>query len=119
MAKTLIYTDSSPREMKQGDTDTVISMVISTDQAVVDATALTAIELRVKDSSGAITKYSLVPDETEGTMGTVNLQVDDAFAKLPLGVVSMEAWATTADAKQAIYPSEGMLTFELLSSLQV
>ncbi|MFT8491553.1 hypothetical protein [Oenococcus sicerae] len=121
MAKTLIYAAGSPRQVKIGDTDTVLYLQIAKDNVSVDLTKVQAIQVKIADKESflktiTIDKSKLAYDPTNGV---VELPMSkDNIGGLPTNTYQFEVWITTADSENEIYPDVGVAVFSIINNIE-
>lgn len=121
MAKTLIYAAGSPRQVKIGDTDTVLYLQIAKDNVNVDLTKVQTIQVKIADKESflktiTIDKNKLAYDPTNGV---VELPMSkDNIGGLPTNTYQFEVWITTADSENEIYPDVGVAVFSIISNIE-
>ena len=119
MAKTLEFTTKSPRQIKQGDTETTFTFICKNDGSVVDLTKATSITAKIGNASGYLRSQSITINSLAAlNQGWLNLQpMPDLISGLPAGGYQLEIWVTD-QAGTSIYPSDGSTGFTITNNIQ-
>ena len=119
MAKTLEFTIKSPRQIKQGDTETTFTFICKNDGSVVDLTKATSITAKIGNASGYLRSQSIATTSLAGlNPGWFNLQpTPTLISGLPAGDYQLEIWVID-QAGTSIYPSDTPLSFTITNNIQ-
>ncbi|WP_262338484.1 hypothetical protein [Lactiplantibacillus plantarum] len=119
MAKTLSFTDMSPRTVKIGDTTTSFTLVCGNDNVAVDLTHATSITVKLGNASGYLKSTTVDPASlTDPTTGQVTVKFDaDLMTSLPAGSYAIEVWVVDSTGT-SIYPSDGSTGFAITNNIQ-
>ncbi|QAR89731.1 SGNH/GDSL hydrolase family protein [Lactiplantibacillus plantarum] len=119
MAKTLEFTIKSPRQIKQGDTETTFTFICKNDGSVVDLTKATSITAKIGNASGYLRSQSIATTSLAGlNPGWFNLQpMPDLISGLPAGDYQLEIWVVD-QAGTSIYPSDAPLGFTITNNIE-
>ncbi len=119
MAKTLEFTIKSPRQIKQGDTETTFTFICKNDGSVVDLTKATSITAKIGNASGYLRSQSIATTSLAGlNPGWFNLQpMPDLISGLPAGDYQLEIWVID-QAGTSIYPSGIPLSFTITANIE-
>ncbi|WCL69480.1 hypothetical protein MWLp12_2119 [Lactiplantibacillus plantarum] len=119
MAKTLEFTIKSPRQVKQGDTETTFTFICKNDGSVVDLTQATSITAKIGNASGYLRSQPITITSLAGlNPGWLNLQpMPNLIAGLPAGDYQLEIWVTD-QAGTSIYPSDKPLGFTISNNIE-
>ncbi|MDK9681656.1 hypothetical protein [Lactiplantibacillus argentoratensis] len=119
MAKTLSFTDTSPRTVKIGDTTTSFTLVCGNDNVATDLTNVTSITVKLGNASGYLKSATVNPaslnDPTTGQF-TVTFNAD-LMTSLTAGSYSLEVWVADSNGT-SIYPSDGSTGFTITNNIQ-
>lgn len=119
MAKTLSFTDISPRTVKIGDTTTSFTLVCGNDNVATDLTKATSITVKLGNDSGYLKSATVYPAKlTDPTTGQIVLALTaDLMIGLTAGYYQLEVWVVDSTGT-SIYPSESTLQFQINNSLE-
>lgn len=119
MAKTLEFTIKSPRQIKQGDTETTFTFICKNDGSVVDLTKATSITAKIGNASGYLRSQSIATTSLAGlNPGWFNLQpTPTLISGLPAGDYQLEIWVID-QAGTSIYPSDKPLGFTITNNIE-
>ncbi|AOB19632.1 hypothetical protein [Lactiplantibacillus plantarum] len=119
MAKTLEFTINSPRQIKQGDTETTFTFICKNAGSVVDLTQATNITAKIGNASGYLRSQPITITSLAGlNPGWLNLQpMPDLISGLPAGNYQLEIWVTD-QAGTSIYPSDAPLGFTITNNIE-
>ncbi|WCE42606.1 collagen-like protein [Lactiplantibacillus plantarum] len=119
MAKTLEFTIKSPRQIKQGDTETTFTFICKNDGSVVDLTQATSITAKIGNSSGYLKSQPIATTSLAGlNKGWFNLQpMPTLISGLPAGDYQLEVWVVDP-AGTSIYPSDNPLGFTITNNIE-
>lgn len=119
MAKTLEFTTKSPRQIKQGDTETMFTFICKSAGSVVDLTQATNITAKIGNASGYLRSQPITITSLTGLKpGWLNLQpTSTLMAGLPAGSYQLEIWVID-QAGTSIYPSDGSTGFTITNNIQ-
>ncbi|MCG0818406.1 collagen-like protein [Lactiplantibacillus plantarum] len=119
MAKTLEFTIKSPRQIKQGDTETTFTFICKNDGSVVDLTQATSITAKIGNASGYLRSQPIAITSLAGlNQGWLNLQpTPTLISDLPAGDYQLEIWVID-QAGTSIYPSDNPLGFTITNNIQ-
>lgn len=119
MAKTLEFTTKSPRQIKQGDTETMFTFICKNAGAVVDLTQATDIIAKIGNYSGYLRSQPIAITSLTGLKpGWLNLQpASTLMAGLPAGSYQLEIWVID-QAGTSIYPSDTPLSFTITNNIE-
>ncbi|WP_236721870.1 hypothetical protein [Lactiplantibacillus plantarum] len=119
MAKTLEFTINSPRQIKQGDTETTFTFICKNAGSAVDLTQATNITAKIGNASGYLRNQPITITSLTGlNPGWINLQpMPDLISGLPAGNYQLEIWVTD-QAGTSIYPSDEPLGFTITNNIQ-
>ncbi|WP_334263589.1 hypothetical protein [Lactiplantibacillus plantarum] len=119
MAKTLSFTDTSPRTVKIGDTTTSFTLVCGNDTVATDLTNVTSITIKLGNSSGYLKSATVDPAKlTDPTTGQVTVNFNaDLMTSLPAGSYAIEVWVVDSTGT-SIYPSDGSTGFTITNNIQ-
>ncbi|MGX9766990.1 hypothetical protein ACWYXE_12705 [Lactiplantibacillus argentoratensis] len=119
MAKTLEFTTKSPRQIKQGDTETTFTFICKNDGSVVDLTKATNITAKIGNASGYLRSQSIAINSLATlNQGWLNLQpMPDLISGLPAGDYQLEIWVVD-QAGTSIYPSDKPLGFTITNNIE-
>lgn len=119
MAKTLEFTTKSPRQIKQGDTETTFTFICKNAESVVDLTQATSITAKIGNTSGYLRSQPITITSLTGlNPGWLNLQPTSALISgLPDGDYQLEIWVID-QAGTSIYPSDTPLSFTITNNIQ-
>ncbi|TLQ22329.1 collagen-like protein [Lactiplantibacillus plantarum] len=119
MAKTLEFTTKSPRQIKQGDTETTFTFICKNDGSVVDLTKATNITAKIGNASGYLRSQSITITSLAGlSTGWFNLNpMPTLIAGLPAGDYQLEVWVAD-QAGTSIYPSDTPLSFTITNNIE-
>ncbi|XWW61526.1 SGNH/GDSL hydrolase family protein [Lactiplantibacillus paraplantarum] len=119
MAKTLEFTIKSPRQIKQGDTETMFTFICKNDGSVVDLTKATNITAKIGNASGYLRSQPITINSLAGlNPGWINLQpTPTLISGLPAGDYQLEIWVID-QAGTSIYPSDKALGFTITNNIQ-
>lgn len=119
MAKTLEFTTKSPRQIKQGDTETTFTFICKNDGSVVDLTKATSITAKIGNASGYLRSQSIATTSLAGlNPGWFNLQpTPTLISGLPAGDYQLEIWVID-QAGTSIYPSDKPLGFTITNNIE-
>ncbi|MCG0820895.1 collagen-like protein [Lactiplantibacillus plantarum] len=119
MAKTLEFTIKSPRQIKQGDTETTFTFICKNDGSVVDLTQATSITAKIGNASGYLRSQPIAITSLAGlNPGWLNLQpTPTLISDLPAGDYQLEIWVID-QAGTSIYPSDNPLGFTVTNNIE-
>ena len=119
MAKTLSFTDMSPRTVKIGDTTTSFTLICGNDNVATDLTKVTSITVKLGNDSGYLKSATVDPASlTDPTTGQVTVNFTaDLMTSLPAGSYAIEVWVVDS-AGTSIYPSDGSTGFAITNNIQ-
>lgn len=119
MDKTLEFTTKSPRQIKQGDTETTFTFICKNDGSTVDLTQATNIIAKVGNYSGYLRSQSIDLTSLDGlNPGWLNLQpTPTLMAGLPAGSYQLEIWVIDQTGT-SIYPSDEPLGFTITNNIE-
>ncbi|MCU4683168.1 collagen-like protein [Lactiplantibacillus paraplantarum] len=119
MAKTLSFTDMSPRTVKIGDTTTSFTLICGNDNVATDLTKVTSITVKLGNTSGYLKSATVDPASlTDPTTGQVTVNFTaDLMTSLPAGSYSIEVWVVDSTGT-SIYPSDGSTGFTITNNIQ-
>ncbi len=119
MAKTLSFTDMSPRTVKIGDTTTSFTLVCGNDNEATDLTNVTSITVKLGNASGYLKSATVDPAKlTDPTTGQVTVKFNaDLMTSLPAGSYAIEVWVVDSTGT-SIYPSDGSTGFTITNNIQ-
>ncbi|WP_375166597.1 collagen-like protein [Lactiplantibacillus plantarum] len=119
MDKKLEFTTKSPRQIKQGDTETTFTFICKSDGSAVDLTKATSITAKIGNVSGYLRSQPIAITSLTGLKpGWLNLQpTSTLMAGLPAGSYQLEIWVTD-QAGTSIYPSDEPLGFTITNNIE-
>lgn len=119
MDKTLEFTTKSPRQIKQGDTETTFTFICKSAGSDVDLTQATNITAKIGNASGYLRSQPIEVASLAGLKpGWINFQpTPTLIAGLPDGDYQLEIWVTD-QAGTSIYPSDKPLGFTITNNIQ-
>ncbi|WP_349612408.1 collagen-like protein [Lactiplantibacillus plantarum] len=119
MDKTLEFTTKSPRQIKQGDTETTFTFICKDAGSAIDLTQATSITAKIGNDSGYLRSQSIAITSLAGLKpGWLNLQpMPTLIAGLPAGNYQLEIWVID-QAGTSIYPSDKPLGFTITNNIQ-
>lgn len=119
MAKTLEFTTKSPRQIKQGDTETIFTFICKNAGAAVDLTQATNITAKIGNASGYLRSQPIATTSLVGlNPGWINLQpMPDLISGLPAGDYQLEIWVVDQEGT-SIYPSDEPLGFTITNNIE-
>ncbi|MGA3232832.1 hypothetical protein ACA593_08635 [Lactiplantibacillus pentosus] len=119
MDKTLEFTTKSPRQIKQGDTETTFTFICKNAGSAIDLTQATSITAKIGNDSGYLRSQSIEITSLAGLKpGWLNLQpMPTLIAGLPAGNYQLEIWVID-QAGTSIYPSDGSTGFTITNNIQ-
>ncbi|EKP1542726.1 hypothetical protein [Lactiplantibacillus plantarum] len=119
MAKTLEFTTKSPRQIKQGDTETTFTFICKNAGSAIDLTQATSITAKIGNDSGYLRSQSIAITSLAGLKpGWLNLQpMPTLIAGLPAGNYQLEIWVID-QAGTSIYPSDKPLGFTITNNIE-
>ena len=119
MAKTLEFTINSPRQIKQGDTETTFTFICKNAGSVVDLTQATSITAKIGNASGYLRSQPITITSLAGlNQGWLNLQpMPNLIEGLPSGDYQLEIWVVD-QAGTSIYPSDEPLGFTITNNIE-
>ncbi|WP_237421429.1 hypothetical protein [Lactiplantibacillus plantarum] len=119
MAKTLSFTDMSPRTVKIGDTTTSFTLVCGNDNGATDLTKATSITVKLGNASGYLKSATVDPASlTDPTTGQVTVKFNaDLMTSLPAGSYAIEVWVVDSTGT-SIYPSDGSTGFTITNNIE-
>ncbi|WP_432374263.1 phage head spike fiber domain-containing protein [Lactiplantibacillus pentosus] len=119
MDKTLEFTTKSPRQIKQGDTETMFTFICKNAGSVVDLTQATSITAKIGNASGYLRSQSIDITSLAGlNPGWLNLQpTPTLISGLPDGDYQLEIWVVD-QAGTSIYPSDNPLGFTIKNNIE-
>ncbi|WP_459726405.1 collagen-like protein, partial [Lactiplantibacillus plantarum] len=119
MDKTLEFTTKSPRQIKQGDTETTFTFICKSAGSDVDLTQATNITAKIGNASGYLRSQPIEVASLAGLKpGWINFQpTPTLIADLPDGDYQLEIWVTD-QAGTSIYPSDTPLSFTITNNIE-
>ncbi|KZT93089.1 prophage Lp2 protein 53 [Lactiplantibacillus plantarum] len=119
MAKTLSFTDMSPRTVKIGDTTTSFTLICGNDNGATDLTNATSITVKLGNASGYLKSATVDPASlTDPTAGKITVAFNaDLMTSLPAGSYAIEVWVVDSTGT-SIYPSDGSTGFTITNNIQ-
>ncbi len=119
MAKTLSFTDTSPRTVKIGDTTTSFTLVCGSDNVATDLTNVTSITVKLGNASGYLKSATVDPASlTDPTTGQVTVKFNaELMTSLPAGSYAIEVWVVDPTGT-SIYPSDGTTGFTITNNIE-
>ncbi|WP_241494542.1 hypothetical protein [Lactiplantibacillus plantarum] len=119
MDKTLEFTTKSPRQIKQGDTETTFTFICKNAGEAVDLTQATSITAKIGNASGYLRSQPITITSLAGlNPGWLNLQPTPALISgLPDGDYQLEIWVVD-QAGTSIYPSDKPLGFTIANNIE-
>lgn len=119
MDKTLEFTTKSPRQIKQGDTETTFTFICKNAGSAVNLTQATNITAKIGNASGYLRSQPITITSLVGlNPGWINLQpMPDLISELPAGNYRLEIWITD-QAGTSIYPSDEPLGFTITNNIE-
>ncbi|WP_236719951.1 hypothetical protein [Lactiplantibacillus plantarum] len=119
MAKTLEFTINSPRQIKQGDTETTFTFICKSAGSAVELTHATNITAKIGNASGYLRSQPIAITSLVGlSQGWLNLQpMPDLISGLPAGDYQLEIWVVD-QAGTSIYPSDEPLGFTITNNIE-
>ncbi|MBO9165610.1 collagen-like protein [Lactiplantibacillus pentosus] len=119
MDKTLEFTTKSPRQIKQGDTETTFTFICKNAGSAIDLTQATSITAKIGNDSGYLRSQSIEITSLAGLKpGWLNLQpMPTLIAGLPAGNYQLEIWVID-QAGTSIYPSDKPLGFTITNNIE-
>ncbi|MCG0875345.1 collagen-like protein [Lactiplantibacillus plantarum] len=119
MAKTLSFTDMSPRTVKIGDTTTSFTLICGNDNGATDLTNATSITVKLGNASGYLKSATVDSAKlTDPTTGQVTVKFNaDLMTSLPAGSYAIEVWVVDNNGT-SIYPSDGSTGFTITNNIQ-
>lgn len=119
MDKTLEFTTKSPRQIKQGDTETTFTFICKSAGSAVDLTQATNITVKIGNASGYLRSQSIAITSLAGlNQGWLNLQpTPTLISGLPAGDYQLEIWVID-QAGTSIYPSDKPLGFTITNNIE-
>ncbi|MFU0834076.1 MAG: hypothetical protein ACFWT9_13715 [Lactiplantibacillus plantarum] len=119
MAKTLEFTINSPRQIKQGDTETTFTFICKSAGSAVELTHATNITAKIGNASGYLRSQPIAITSLVGlSQGWLNLQpMPDLISGLPAGDYRLEIWVTDQSGT-SIYPSDKPLGFTITNNIE-
>ncbi|XXO42247.1 DUF7013 family protein [Lactiplantibacillus plantarum] len=119
MDKTLEFTTKSPRQIKQGDTETTFTFICKSSGSDVDLTQATNITAKIGNASGYLRSQPIDITSLAGlNPGWINFQpTPTLIADLPDGDYQLEIWVTD-QAGTSIYPSDKPLSFTVTANIE-
>lgn len=119
MDKTLEFTIKSPRQIKQGDTETTFTFICKSAGSAVDLTQATNITAKIGNASGYLRSQSIAINSLATlNQGWLNLQpMPDLISGLPAGDYQLEIWVVD-QAGTSIYPSDAPLGFTITNNIE-
>lgn len=119
MAKTLDFTDMSPRTVKIGDTTTSFTLICGNNNMATDLTNATSITVKLGNASGYLKSATVDPASlTDSTTDQIVLALTaDLMTGLTAGNYQLEVWVVDSTGT-SIYPSESTLQFQINNSLE-
>jgi len=119
MAKTLSFTDMSPRTVKIGDTTTSFTLVCGNDNEATDLTHATSITVKLGNASGYLKSATVDPASlTDPTTGQITVTFNaDLMTSLTAGSYAIEVWVVDSTG-MSIYPSDGSTGFAITNNIQ-
>ncbi|WP_238141080.1 hypothetical protein [Pediococcus damnosus] len=119
MAKTLDFTDMSPRTVKIGDTTTSFTLICGNNNMATDLTNATSITVKLGNSSGYLKSATVDPASlTDSTPDQVTVTFTaDLMTSLSAGSYTIEVWVVDSTGT-SIYPSDGSTGFTIDNNIQ-
>ena len=119
MAKTLDFTDMSPRTVKIGDTTTSFTLICGNNNVPTDLTNATSITVKLGNASGYLKSATVDPASlTDSTPDQVTVAFTaDLMTSLPAGGYAIEVWVVDSTGT-SIYPSDGSTGFTITNNIQ-
>ncbi|MCV3328565.1 hypothetical protein NVV76_10440 [Pediococcus ethanolidurans] len=119
MAKTLDFTDMSPRTVKIGDTTTSFTLICGNNNTETDLTNATSITAKLGNASGYLKSIKIDPASlTDSTADQVTVTFTaDLMTSLPAGNYAIEVWVVDSTGT-SIYPSDGSTGFTIDNNIQ-
>lgn len=119
MAKTLDFTDMSPRTVKIGDTTTSFTLICGNNNTATDLTNATSITAKLGNASGYLKSVTVDPASlTDSTADQVTVTFTaDLLTSLPAGGYAIEVWVVDSTGT-SIYPSDGSTGFTIDNNIQ-
>lgn len=119
MAKTLDFTDMSPRTVKIGDTTTSFTLICGNNNMATDLTNATSITAKLGNASGYLKSINIDPATlTDSTADQVTVTFTaDLMTSLPAGEYAIEVWVVDSTGT-SIYPSDGSTGFTIDNNIQ-
>lgn len=119
MAKTLDFTDMSPRTVKIGDTTTSFTLICGNNNMATDLTNATSITVKLGNASGYLKSVTVDPASlTDSTADQVTVTFTaDLMTSLPAGGYTIEVWVVDSTGT-SIYPSDGSTGFTIDNNIQ-
>lgn len=119
MAKTLDFTDTSPRTVKIGDTTTSFTLICGNNNMATDLTNATSITVKLGNASGYLKSATVDPTSlTDSTPDQVTVKFTaDLMTSLPAGDYAIEVWVVDSTGT-SIYPSDGSTGFTIANNIQ-
>ncbi|WPC19413.1 collagen-like protein [Pediococcus inopinatus] len=119
MAKTLDFTDMSPRTVKIGDTTTSFTLICGNNNMATDLTNATSITVKLGNASGYLKSATVDPTSlTDSTTDQVTVTFTaDLMTSLPAGSYTIEVWVVDSTGT-SIYPSDGSTGFTITNNIQ-
>lgn len=119
MAKTLEFTINSPRQIKQGDTETTFTFICKSAGSAVELTHATNITAKIGNASGYLRSQPIAITSLVGlSQGWLNLQpMPDLISGLPAGDYRLEIWVVDQEGT-SIYPSDKPLGFTITNNIE-
>ncbi len=119
MDKTLEFTTKSPRQIKQGDTETTFTFICKNAGSVVDLTQASSITAKIGNASGYLRSQPITITSLTGlNPGWLNLQpMPNLIEGLPSGDYQLEIWVVD-QAGTSIYPSDKPLGFTITNNIE-
>lgn len=119
MAKTLDFTDMSPRTVKIGDTTTSFTLICGNNNTATDLTNATSITAKLGNASGYLKSIKIDPASlTDSTADQVTVNFTaDLINSLPAGGYAIEVWVVD-NTGTSIYPSDGSTGFTIDNNIQ-
>ncbi|AMV65210.1 prophage Lp2 protein 53 [Pediococcus damnosus] len=119
MAKTLDFTDMSPRTVKIGDTTTSFTLICGNNNMATDLTNAASITVKLGNASGYLKSATVDPASlTDSTPDQVTVTFTaDLMTSLPAGNYTIEVWVVDSTGT-SIYPSDGSTVFTIDNNIQ-
>ncbi|WPC18531.1 collagen-like protein (plasmid) [Pediococcus inopinatus] len=119
MAKTLDFTDMSPRTVKIGDTTTSFTLICGNNNMATNLTNATSITAKLGNASGYLKSVTVDPASlTDSTADQVTVTFTaDLMTSLPAGSYTIEVWVVDSTGT-SIYPSDGSTGFTIDNNIQ-